>query len=96
MPKLKVRLVYRRSQKSIGSVTMRVSQLTELINKFGTGSLDLQITPIASFRFPMIEKMWVPRGALPKYHAKWPIRQAKIVFIVAEGRMTAATFAGSA
>jgi hypothetical protein len=37
-----------------------------------------------------------PRGALLKYHAKWFMRQAKIAFIVAEGRMTAATFAGSA
>ena len=37
-----------------------------------------------------------PRGALLNYHAKWPVRQAKIAFIVVEGRMTAATFAGSA
>ena len=37
-----------------------------------------------------------PRRALPKYHAGRREGQAKIAFILAEGRMTAATFSGSA
>lgn len=59
MPKLKVRLIYRRNQKSVGSVIMRVSQLVQLVNEFGTQSLDLKSVPINSFRLPIIERGWV-------------------------------------
>lgn len=59
MSKLKVRLVYRRNQKSVGSVIMRVSQLVQLVNEFGTQSIDLRSVPINSFHLPIIEQLWV-------------------------------------